>query len=616
MAKMKILPKLLLLAAIPLVVIVLIAGLVTLNLYPVYTSAKKVVAGARQLEVLAKAQNLPALQTEIPRVGGEMTDFQNSLNNASWLKAFPYAGRYWQDADHGAKAGTALLAGGKLAVDTIAPYADIVGLGTASKSGTASEKAQDRIAFVVSTIDKLSPQFDIIGQKLAIAQKELDQIDAQRYPEEFQGQPVRSQLTELISVVDQASLIVNDAKPVLGVAPWLLGNDKARTYLILFQNDAELRPTGGFWTGYALIKVQKGKLTPLFSGDIYDLDAKYAGSVPAPKPLIDYIADPYKKEQLAGKTPMWRLRDMNLSPDFRVAVEQFLPEYLKAGGMKADGVIAIDSQVLVSLLRILGPVGVPGYGNFSADRDPRCNCPSVIYQLESIIGVVTDYFRENRKGVLGPLMHSVLANAIGSPKSRMPALFEAGMTDVMQKHVLFYFPDPTVQAAMESFNLAGRVRDTASDYLFIVDANMGGAKANLYIQQEVTDTVVTNANTATHTLIITYKNPQKYDAWLNAPYRDWFRLYVPKGTKLLKDDGSEIKVKSGEDLGKTTIEGFFTVRPEGVHQLSFNYTVPLPPGTDYSLLIQKQAGTAGARYTVSLNGRKNDFTLLQDKELR
>jgi hypothetical protein len=601
-----------------LVLALIFLGLIILTsvfAYPAYTQGKLLLSQTQQLAQLARAQDLGGVSSQIASEKQALDKFKSAMNRLGWTQWIPVIGSYWKDANHAVRAGEALLAAGDLSVATIMPYADIIGLKGSKVGGTSQEKAQDRIAFVVATADKLAPQLEVIGGHLATAQKELIQINPDRYPQNLQGIPLRETLVKGIDLVSQASLVVGDAKPILEISPWLLGNDKKRTYLILFQNDAELRPTGGFWTGYALVGVDKGKVTPIFSGDIYDLDARYTSTKRAPKALTDYIAIPYRDEQKAGKVSPWRLRDMNLSPDYRISVETFLPEYLRSGGQKVDGVIAIDSQVLVSLLKALGTVGVPGWGNFNAENDARCNCPQVIYQLESIIGVVTPYMRENRKGVIGPLMHSVLANAIGSPKDKLPALFEVGLTSVLQKHVLFYFPDEKAQAAVESFNLAGRVRETKSDYLFIVDSNMAGAKSNLYVQEEVSDIVEVKSNSVVHNLTINYKNAQKDDQWLNGPYRDWFRVYVPRGAKLINDSGSELPIKSGEDLGKTTFDGFFAMRPLGIAKLTFKYEVPLS-AAPYSLLVQKQPGTIGNKYSVTINNRKNEFSLLQDKELR
>src|SRR5690606_6242926 len=114
-----------------------------------------------------------------------------------------------------------------------------------------------------------------IGEQLKIANSHITQIDPNRYPEEFRGIAVRSQLTQLRDMTEQASVLITDAKPLIEVAPYLLGIDEKRTYLVLFQNDAELRPTGGFLTAYSLLEVDKGQIKPLFSSDMYDLDKKF-----------------------------------------------------------------------------------------------------------------------------------------------------------------------------------------------------------------------------------------------------------------------------------------------------------------------------------------------------
>ena len=162
----------------------------------------------------------------------------------------------------------------------------------------------------------------------------------------------------------------------------------------MFQNDAELRPTGGFLTAYATMSILKGKITPGVSEDIYTLDAGFKKKIPAPDPIKKYLPLVYT----------WNLRDMNLSPDFKDSMDTFTlhmrdstaePEY--------DALIAIDTEVPVRILKVLGPIGVPGYGGkFSADIDPRCDCPQVIYELENIITRPTYEIREGRKSILGP----------------------------------------------------------------------------------------------------------------------------------------------------------------------------------------------------------------------
>ena len=185
---------------------------------------------------------------------------------------------------------------------------------------------------------------------------------------------IKSNILKAQEMIGETHLFVKNGRPILAKTPWLLGKDSPRTYLMIFQNDAELRPTGGFWTAYGSIRVDKGKITPLSSDDIYNLDAKFNSTIPAPRPIKAYHIN----------VPYWNIRDMNLSPDFPTSIKLLLEKYQQLGHReKIDAVIGIDTQVLVDIVKVIGRVGVPGWGNFSADPDKRCDgCPQIIYQLE------------------------------------------------------------------------------------------------------------------------------------------------------------------------------------------------------------------------------------------
>ncbi|MBP9781911.1 DUF4012 domain-containing protein, partial [Candidatus Woesebacteria bacterium] len=488
--------------------------------------------------------------------------------------------------------------------------------------------AQDRIGFIVETLDKIKPQLNAIGEKMAAAQAEVDKIDPARYPEEFRGIKVRSQITEGRLVLDKASSLVNNAKPLLEAAPYILGKDSPRKYLVIFQNDAELRPTGGFMTGYAIIQVSKGKISTLESNDIYNLDERFPKRITAPQPILKYMPN----------VPYWYLRDQNLSPDFKVSMDTFYPNYLLTKSQSVDGIIAVDTNVLVELMKITGPIGVPGYGNFSPEIDKRCECPNVFYQLQVLVGseepVIWDSISGkiikapanygNRKGFLGPVMYSILANVMAQPKAKFPSMFNTIISSIDGKHVQLYFIDPKIQTAVESFNMAGRVTTTADnqDYLMVVDTNFSGGKTNIWVKNKVDqDVSISSDGTVTKTVTITYTNPQpgsvQIDSGrkLNGLFRDWVRVYVPKGSQLIEAKGYETGQTTGEDLGKTTFEGFFSLAPLNLKAITLKYKLPFKVKSQYQILVQKQAGTKDFIYNFKINGKSQpEHILSADKE--
>jgi hypothetical protein len=196
-----------------------------------------------------------------------------------------------------------------------------------------------------------------------------------------------------------------------------------------------------------------------------------------------------------------------------------------------------------------------------------------------------------------------------------------------QKHVLFYLYDKDAQQGIEALNAAGRIKPFEGDYLHINEVNFSGAKVNIFMQETVDNSYeVANDGTITKTVTIHYKNPyppsdcnlERGGLCLNAVYRDWIRIYVPEGSELIESKGSQVKMTTSEDLGKTVFEGFTTVRPKGVGTLSITYKLPfkLKSGSPLPVLIQKQPGTFDNEYTTIVNGKTvGTFPLLTDKEL-
>lgn len=599
---------------------ILLGIIVGLPAYNTYGKAKKFYQTALEIKPAIQSKDIKLISGKINGLKTDLSDLKQSFKPLLWFKIIPYLGAYVGDMEHFLNAGEAGLETGDIVIKAIEPYSDIIGLAGNSDLGGGEKTTQDRITFLVTTIDKIGPDLDKVSEKFQIVKKEIDQVNVNRYPLSFKGQKVREPLTEVIDMVDQAATIVTDAKPLLSVTPWLLGSDAPRRYLLLFQNDAELRPTGGFLTAYAILEVNKGKIKPLLSQDIYALDARFTKKIPAPTPIKKYLP----------KVSYFNLRDMNLSPDFSSSMQTFLENYAYADKTKFDGVIAVDTKVLVSLLDVLGPIGVSEWGNFSAKPDSRCDgCPQVVYELERLADKPVNTLKADRKAVIGPLMHSILANAMGSPKEKVPGLFNAGFNALMEKHVLFYFPQENIQKAVESFNIAGRIRNFEGDYFHLNDCSFSGAKSNLFIKQNVDQKIeIGKDGKVTKTVTIEYTNPtsasncnlEAGQLCLNAPYRDWFRVYVPKGSKLLESTGSEVEMTSYEDLEKTVFEGFFgdkyPLRPEGSAKVTLKYELPANANKEYKLLIQKQPGTDGFTYTVKVNNQKQSFTLDTDKELK
>jgi len=590
-----------------------------LPILEIKSKALELKTGAEEIGAIIQTQDLKEGEQKLKIIKRKVNDFEKSYKKLGWSRFLPWVGSFYKDGERLIRAGNYLLEGGEVAIEELKPYADLIGLEKKEEKEQKELTAEERLMLALDTLDKLGPGIDKIEEKLKKAQEEVDQINLSKYPQDFFGIKIKENLQTLVKTIDEGTQMVGEVKPLVKYLKPLLGYPDEKRYLLLFQNDAELRPTGGFLTAYAILSVYKGSFKPLGSFDIYTLDAKFGNRLPPPEPIKKYHKNVY----------YWHLRDMNLSPDFKEFIQVFWPNYKKAGGQDVDGIIAVDTKVLVDLLRVLGPIGVADWGRYSAENDPRCNCPQVFYELESQISKPVGTLRTERKAVLGPLMHSILLNIMQSPRKKWPEFFNIAFNNIQEKHILFYFFNEEIQKTIEFLNAGGRIKDYDGDYLHINDCNFAGAKSNIFIRVNVSQEIeVENNREIIKTVTIDYKNPappsncnlEAGELCLNGLYRNWVRVYVPKGSELLEVKGSEIEAKSYEELGKTVFEAFYgdkaPLRPQGKAQLVFKYKLPFRVEENYRLLIQKQPGTYGYNYEVKIDGQQQSFELKTDKELK
>jgi hypothetical protein len=596
--------------------ILLVVVFVGINVFTVYKQAMKVKAQASVAYTQLKAQDIAAAREELVKTKTEIATLESKLHGLSFLKFVPLASGYYNDVDHLVKASSYGVDAGVITADALIPYVDVLGL--KGKGTFSGGTAQDRIRTAVKTMGKVVPQIDKIEEQLKLAKVEIDQVNPGHYPPIGKLKKVHDQIQQIKDLTDGAVVAVGQGKPLIKALPSLLGESEDKKYLMLFQNDAELRPTGGFLTYYSVFRVAEGDIKIDNSSDIYSLDDSIS-SHPAPSPII---------RKYFPSVSQTFIRDSNLSPDFIESMKDFNDLYQRSSQKSdVDGIIAIDTHFFVNIIRILGEVDADGL-KFTADNDPACDCAQVVYALENEISRPVNYIKTNRKGLLGDLMLATLDKALrSSPKLYWGRLFQQFIVDANEKNIMFYLYDKDAQQGIEALNWAGRVRDYEGDYMYINDANFGGQKSNLFVEKTLTvDYNVAKDGKITKKVTMEYKNPKPYSdcnlerggLCLNATLRNYQRILVPKGSVLDDSKGSQVKVGTSEDLGKTVFDSFFTVNPLGKASMSYEYTLPFKvSGNTLPVLIQKQPGVDNIPTTVTLNGHEvKSFDLRTDTELK
>ncbi len=162
--------------------------------------------------------------------------------------------------------------------------------------------------------------------------------------------PIGRALDTLQQKLTTLSDTTGDAALIGRLAPPLLGVDGPRTYLVVFQNLAEPRATGGIFGSYAVLVVDHGKLR---------LAAQGAGSRE-----LGYFDPPMKMPAglpsvLYGALPTQYATDVNLSPNFPIAAGLFAQMYRTRTGQQVDGVLALDPVALSYLIEGAPDIPIP-----------------------------------------------------------------------------------------------------------------------------------------------------------------------------------------------------------------------------------------------------------------
>src|SRR3972149_4389357 len=271
--------------------------------------------------------------------------------------------------------------------------------------------------------------------------------------------------------------IVNFTSSTIDTWPEILGLNGKKTYLVLFQNNMELRPGGGFIGSYGILTLDKGRVINFTIHDVYDADGQLKGHVEPPFPIRRYLS-----------SLNWFLRDSNFSTDFSknaAAAAVFLNSETR---QVVDGVIGVDLSFVKNLLSAIGPVNV-------VDYKETLNSNNLFEVTNS--HVQEDFFSGStkKKDFLRALFNSIsLKLASDKNISYLNALQSLALS-LSEKHIFFAFNNKNIQSVFAINGWGATLfdnRKTAdtniNDYIGISEANLGANKVNYYISRNVSQT--------------------------------------------------------------------------------------------------------------------------------
>jgi hypothetical protein len=429
--------------------------------------------------------------------------------------------------------------------------------------------------------------------------------------------PIYGRLSEYREQLRTADSLLGELLPMTRLLPALAGYPDGSDFLIIMQNNDELRPTGGFIGVYGLAKTRNGDIVSLDTEDSYHLDMPAVGKwqlVP-PLPIKKYL-----------EVENWYLRDANWIPDWPLAAEKIQEIYTgesAAVGLEAprfDGIIAINPDFVSDLISLVGPITVNG------EEYNAANFQELLQYNVEVAYKERDISSWDRKEVVNELLKELEARLFRLPSSSWDDLLAVFRENIASRDLQLYFADPGLEKLAYQLGAAGEMKRVESDFIQVVDANLAAFKSDAVVKKTIAYRVTPGAGAAKAELELGYRHEGDFN-WRTTRYRSYTRVYAPFGSRLLSVSGldeSKADFVSLDDpvLNKTIFGFFFTVEPGTEKKIGLEYYLPEKISQDldggrYQLYVQKQSGRRTENFRAAVAGKdysgplKNDVLISQ-----
>ncbi|HET6809373.1 MAG TPA: DUF4012 domain-containing protein [Acidimicrobiales bacterium] len=384
--------------------------------------------------------------------------------------------------------------------------------------------------------------------------------------------------------------------------PALLGANGPRHYLLIVQDTAEMRGSGGLITDWGIMSADRGRL---------HLDGlQYIGDQPggaSAHPTYQVTGAYARWAAREGFHPEWWPQDATFSPDFPTVargLEQLFPQL---GAPPVDGVVSVDPTALADILGVTGPVRVAGWPvPISA-----ANAGAVFLHDQYVRYRADNPARHDFNVAAGKAIFDRLTSIdLDRPRALVAALAPA----VAGRDLLLYSNGTAGQSLFRSMGATGGFSPLSGDWLKVVTDNAGESKIDYFLRRSETYSVdydpatghvqatltvhLHNAAPAAGQPSYVIGGPTQYAA--NGASLMYVSVYSPLGFTGGTVDGGTMAVSPDRELGRNVYSRFVTVPAGRTSTLVYHLSGAVPGGAVYRLHLGKQATVAPDRVSVAV----------------
>ncbi|RDV09364.1 DUF4012 domain-containing protein [Arthrobacter sp. RT-1] len=316
-------------------------------------------------------------------------------------------------------------------------------------------------------------------------------------------------LSETITTLDTLGRNLDTASQVSRILPSMMGANETRDYLVLVQNNAELRASGGLPGALAVIRVDNGLISLVGQASGADI-----GKFEPPLELDEEQKGIYSSRLGAF------ISDVNLTPDFPTTAKLAKGMWERRYGTPIHGVLGLDPIVLAHILEASGPIDLSESGDAYAGSD----LPNVLTSENVVKTLLSDVYLNLETNEMQDAYFigatAKIFDFLASGRASGPALMKALTLSYEEGRVHVWSDDSENQSVLSNTQLGGSaVGPSAGGTSFGVYFNDGtGAKMDYYVRRTVKLVeVCTNSEYAEYRVKITSVNAAPLDAATSLP---------------------------------------------------------------------------------------------------
>ncbi|MEP7738169.1 DUF4012 domain-containing protein [Nocardioides sp. 31GB23] len=445
----------------------------------------------------------------------------------------------------------------------------------------------------LEAVADLQQPVDQAAQALAAADTRLQAEDSSGYVDQFRGR-----YDELAGLVGDAADAMDAASVAVDLMPLALGSEDPQRYLLVFQNNAEIRATGGLPSALSLLDAEDGRIS---LGR--QVAASSFGERSTPLPIT-------KDEEEVFTDYLGRyMLDANFTPAFPRTAELMKQRWEEVHPERLDGVISLDAVAISYLLEATGPLSVDGYELTAGTAvDVLIN---QIYIDRPDPQAQDAFFRQ----VVSTMFGRILQGDLGRPRELLAALVRGG-----DEHRIYtHFFDESAQDLIEGRTIAGEPAGPGGGVQrFDVTLNSGTAsKMSYYLDYDVRASgSMCRDGQETMRLEATLSSTAPLDAATSLPaYLSGggangvgpgkqlveVRLFTPTQGRVTEFaiNGKEFDVRKSSLDDRATSTAYIFLEPEQTAEVTWQVTAP---STDGSREVRVTPGIEPRDYSTHVTG--------------